>query len=243
VTAALCRSAALSRALVGDLEERARAQVARIGTRGPAGVVFAAADVQALTAELAAETVLQAAAMQEDARPRRSAVYRAIRRVVTADTPRRMVRLGGLAVERSGRWMRVGPAALPPLLPRRFVAPGSIALEEVGLRLTARCFDRPDGYEPPRERHRVAFDADRLPPELTVRARRQAERFAPFGGPEEQRLKSLLSDAGVPRWERPRVPLLEADGRTVWVVGVRRGRAAPIEPTTKRILEVTVVPL
>jgi tRNA(Ile)-lysidine synthase len=243
VPAALCRSAALHRALVDDLEQRARTELSRIGTRGPSGVVFAVADVRALTPELAAETVLQAAAMQEAARPRRGAVYRAIRRLVTAETPRRMVVLGGLAVERSGRWMRVGPVTLPPLAPRRLIAPGSIALDEVALRLDARCFDRPDDYTPPRERHRVAFDADRLPRAFIVRPRRQAERFSPFGGVAEQRIKSLLSDAGVPRWERPRVPLLEADGHTVWVVGVRRGRTAPIEPTTKRILEVTVVPL
>ena len=83
----------------------------------------------------------------------------------------------------------------------------------------------------------------RSPRRFIVRPRRRGERFAPFGGPEERRLKSLLSDAGIPRWERSRIPLLEADGRTVWVVGLRRGRMASIGPHTKRILEVTVLPL
>src|SRR5262249_62067587 len=46
--------------------------------------------------------------------------------------------------------------------------------------------------------------------------------------------------AGVPRWERERVPLLEAAGHIIWVAGLRRGQAAPIRPETRRILEVTL---
>jgi hypothetical protein len=36
------------------------------------------------------------------------------------------------------------------------------------------------------------------------------------------------------------VPLLEVEGEIAWVVGVRRGRLAPITPATSRILEVTL---
>jgi tRNA(Ile)-lysidine synthase len=76
-----------------------------------------------------------------------------------------------------------------------------------------------------------------------VRPRQRGERFAAFGAPGERRIKSVLSDEGVPRWERARVPILEANGDVVWVVGVRRGAIAPVGPETKRILEVTVFPL
>jgi tRNA(Ile)-lysidine synthase len=121
--------------------------------------------------------------------------------------------------------------------------PGDLTLGELGVRLEARRFDRGPEYAPPRERQRAAFDADRLPSRLVVRPRRRGERFAPFGGPEERRLKSLLSDEGIPRWERARIPLIEADGQIAWVVGLRRGRVALVGPDTKRILEVTLVPL
>ena len=86
----------------------------------------------------------------------------------------------------------------------------------------------------------MAFDADRIPPRLTVRGRRPGDRFTPFGAPGERRLKSWLIDAGIPRWERARLALLEADGEILWVAGLRRGRAAPVLPETSRILEVTV---
>jgi tRNA(Ile)-lysidine synthase len=49
-----------------------------------------------------------------------------------------------------------------------------------------------------------------------------------------------MIDAGVPRWERDRVPLLEAGGDIIWVAGLRRGRAAPVRDGTRRILEVTL---
>ncbi|HUG37893.1 MAG TPA: tRNA lysidine(34) synthetase TilS, partial [Candidatus Limnocylindrales bacterium] len=75
---------------------------------------------------------------------------------------------------------------------------------------------------------------------LTVRARRAGDRFSPFGGLGVRRLKSFLIDAAVPRWQRERVPLLEAHGQILWVVGIRRGLGAEVTAETKRILEVTV---
>src|SRR5262249_48069825 len=104
----------------------------------------------------------------------------------------------------------------------------------------ARSFPRDERYVVPRETRRVAFDADALPPRLQVRARRRGDRFVPFGGPAERRLKSFLIEAGGPRWERERVPPLAAGGGRIRVAGLRRGQAAPIRPETRRILEVTL---
>jgi len=243
ITESLCRSAALSRALVAELEERARAELDRLGARGACGVVFAVGDLARLSEELAAETLLQAAAALGDARPRRGAIHRAVRRLLAPEPTRRALKVGRLVMERSGRWLRVGPLRPPALDPRTWEVPGDLTIGELGVRLEARRFDRGPDYAPPRERQRAAFDADRLPSRLVVRPRRRGERFAPFGGPEERRLKSLLSDAGIPRWERARIPLIEADGQIAWVVGLRRGRVALVGPDTKRILEVTLVPL
>ncbi len=113
-------------------------------------------------------------------------------------------------------------------------------LPELGQRLDARCFTRSPDFVPPREARRVAFDADRLQAVLGVRPRRSGDRFTPFGGSGERRLKSFLIDAGIPRWERARIPLIEAAGEIIWVAGVRRGQAAAVGPETKRILEVTL---
>ncbi|HET7874810.1 MAG TPA: tRNA lysidine(34) synthetase TilS [Methylomirabilota bacterium] len=236
----LCRSAALTRAWVIDLERRAGRELDRLGRHGPEGFVLPVEALRALPGELAAETVRRALAALGETRPLRGAAERGLRRLVAAETPRRALRLGPVVVERSGRWLRVGPAALPPLEARTWEVPGQLDLPEIGMRLEARCFERAPDYAPPREPGSVAFDADRVPAALAVRGRRPGDRFVPFGGSPERRLKSLLIDAAVPRWERPRVPLLEAGGEILWVAGLRRGRAAPVDSGTRRILQVTL---
>jgi tRNA(Ile)-lysidine synthetase-like protein len=202
--------------------------------------VLGVAELSSLPREVAAEVVLHAAARLGDAGRHRGATHRALRRILGATPPRRPVRIGRLVVERSGPSLRVGPAKLAAVVERRWALDGTLDLPEVGLRLDARRFDRPPGYVPPRARERVAFDADRLPPDVVVRPRRRGERFAPFGGPASRRVKSFLIDAGVPRWERARVPMVDAAGEVAWIVGVRRGGVATIVDETRRILELTV---
>jgi tRNA(Ile)-lysidine synthase len=240
IVESLGRAAALCRGFVTDLERRAASELARLAKRGPDGIVLPVGELARLPAELAAEVLLRAAAELGESRPRRAAAHRAIRRLLQPGAPPRPVRAGALSIERSGGWLRVGPTVLPVLLPRQIEVPGSLALPEVGLRLTAHAVARTPEFAPPRELRRVVFDADRLPSMLEVRPRRVGDRFVPFGGPGERRLKSFLIDAGIPRWERPRIPLVEAAGDIIWVAGVRRGQAAAIGPETARILEVTL---
>jgi tRNA(Ile)-lysidine synthase len=236
----LCRSAALSRRLVEALEDKARAELRRLAAPGPCGLVLAVEALRALPVDLAAETLLQAAAELGETRPLRRATHRRLRRLLASERPRRPLRLGRLTLERSGRWLRVGPAQPPALAPREWRIPGLLELCEVGLALDARCFERPPGYAPPRDASRAAFDADRLPSALAVRSRRRGDRFTPFRGAGPRRLKAFLIDAGLPRWERARLPLLEAEGEIIWVAGVRRGASAPVDEGTRRILEVTL---
>lgn len=240
VVEALARSAAAARAVVADLEARARADLERLAARDPAGFVLDVGPLEAQPIELAAETIRQAAARLGETRPLRGPAQRALRRLLGEAPRRRAVRLGRLVVERSGRRLRVGPPDLLAVATRAWAAPGALDLPEIGGRLTARVFPRGPDYVVPRERTRAAFDADLLPAALTVRARRRGDVFAPFGATGLRRLKSFLIDAGVPRWQRPRTPLVEAAGDIVWVAGVRRGQRAPITAATTRILELAL---
>jgi tRNA(Ile)-lysidine synthase len=245
IVEALCRSAASARAAVADLEARARGDLDRLATREPGGITL---DVSALgtgTVELGAEILRQAAAAQGETRPLRGPAQRAIRALLGEAPRRRAVRLGRLVAERSGRRLRVGPATLPALAARVWSPPGELALPEIGRRLTASMVARDRDYVVPREPGRVAFDADALAATFTVRARRRGDVFSPFGAPASgpaavRRLKSFLIDAGVPRWQRPRTPLVEAGGHIIWVAGVRRGRHAPVTAATTRVLELAL---
>ncbi len=55
---------------------------------------------------------------------------------------------------------------------------------------------------------------------LTVRFRRGGERFRPAGRSHSQELKKLLQEAGIPPWERDRLPLLYVNETLAAVVGV-----------------------
>ena len=68
------------------------------------------------------------------------------------------------------------------------------------------------------------------------------DRFVPFGG-AERRLKTLLIDAKVPRWDRSRVPVIEAGGVIIWIGHLRRSATARVTARTRRVLELALVPL
>jgi tRNA(Ile)-lysidine synthase len=242
VVEALGRSAAAARAVVTDLEERARAELVRLATRDGAGWSLDVGALAERPIELAAEVLRQAAALLGETRPLRGPAQRALRRLLGEAQPRRAARLGRLAVERSGRRLRVGPVALPALVARVWPVPGALELPEINARLGARIVARTGDYTVPRAPGRAAFDADALPSALAVRARRRGDVFSPFGAPALRRLKSFLIDAGVPRWQRPRTPLVEAGGEIIWVAGVRRGSIAPVTATTTRVLELALLP-
>ncbi len=125
---------------------------------------------------------------------------------------------------------------------RAWAVPGALELPEIEARLTARIVARARDYTIPREARRAAFDADTLPAALAVRARRRGDVFSPFGAPTLRRLKSFLIDAGVPRWQRARTPLVEARGEIIWVAGIRRGSIAPVTAATTRVLELALDP-
>jgi tRNA(Ile)-lysidine synthase len=76
-----------------------------------------------------------------------------------------------------------------------------------------------------------------------VRGRRRGDRIRAFGDNRERRLKQLLIDAKVPRWDRDRLPLVEAEGSIVWVGGLRRGAQAAVTPDSREILELRLQPL
>jgi len=240
VVESLGRAAALCREAVDDLDRRAQAELSRLARRGIDGIVLPAAELARMPGDLAAEVLFRAAVELGGSHPHRATAHRAVHRLLRPGSAPRAVRTGALGIERSGAWVRVGPPSLAPLVPRAIDVSGTTILPEVGLKLTARVVARPPDFSPPRDPRRAAFDADRLPSKLEVRARRAGDRFTPFGGTGERRLKSFLIDARVPRWARPRLPLLEADGEIIWLAGVRRGHAAPVGPGTQRILEVTL---
>ena len=88
----------------------------------------------------------------------------------------------------------------------------------------------PDG------KFQAVFDLDRFQLPLTLRQRRDGDRFHPFGMQGTKKLKDLLIDAKIPRPERERIPVLVNGDEIIWVVGYRTSEPFKIRAETKRRL-------
>jgi tRNA(Ile)-lysidine synthase len=87
-------------------------------------------------------------------------------------------------------------------------------------------------------RNCVYFDLDKLVLPLTMRSRRDGDRFVPFGMGHEKKVKELFIDEKVPFWERERIPVILDGKGIIWIAGIRRGAAAAVDEQTKRILKI-----
>ena len=241
VAVSLARLASVARETVTALERTASAELDRLAAWSDGAAALRLDMLRALPRPVAAEVLRQAAARLGSRAPLRAWAHRGLARVLAVPAPRRSFRLGGVTVEVSGPLARLATAPLAALVERPVAVPGRTELPEIGQALEARLVGA-DAYAITREPSRVAFDADELPAPLVVRARRRGERFVAFGG-SERRLKSLLIEAKVPRWDRARVPVVEAGGTIVWVGHLRRGAAGRVTARTRRVLELALVPL
>jgi tRNA(Ile)-lysidine synthase len=241
VVPALARVARLARETVDALDRTATLALERLARVEAGALTLSRAALAALPAPVAAEALRQAAARAGSRSPLRAWAHRGLRRVLAAEPPRRPFRLGGVTVEVSGDRIRVGAHPASVLVARMLPVPGRIELPEIERALEARRLPA-DGYTVPRTPDCVAFDAAGISPVLAVRRRRPGDRFEAYGA-GERRLKSLLIDAKLPRWERARLPLVEQDGRILWVAGLRRGAAAPVTAVTREVVELRLMPL
>lgn len=125
--------------------------------------------------------------------------------------------------------------------------PGFVAVPEAGLRIEAALLEAPlpqellpDGLAV-NGKVRAMLDADLVSLPLTVRSRREGDRFWPLGLGAEKKLKEYFIDVKVARRERDRIPLVTSDGRIAWVVGYRIDERFRVTPDTRRFLLLRVV--
>lgn len=121
-----------------------------------------------------------------------------------------------VAIEHDGAVVRVfrgevliTRGASPSLRPFNWRGERRVALPELGGELRFR-----------RLRGR-GIDIQRLNgSSMTIRLRGGGERFRPDARRPRRTLKNLFQEAGVPPWERDRLPLLYSDGALVWAPGL-----------------------
>lgn len=126
-----------------------------------------------------------------------------------------------------------GEPAEPAVATQALPLPGTIDLPD-GRQLTAEIVIAAEGAPIPRDPRAVELDAEGLREPLVVRWSRPGDRFHPLGAPGSKPLRRFLADAGVPREERDRVPLVFSGGELLWAAGVRPCETHRVRGTTTR---------
>ena len=78
----------------------------------------------------------------------------------------------------------------------------------------------------------ATVDAAGLAPVLTVRGWQPGDRIQPLGMEGTKSLQDLFTDAGVPRSDRARVPVVVSGGEVVWVAGLAVAHRHRLRPET-----------
>ena len=87
----------------------------------------------------------------------------------------------------------------------------------------------------------AAFDARTLQRPVSIRAAGQGLRLRPYGMAGSRKVRDLLAEAGVPRLHRAGWPaFIDADGRVLWLPGVRASGVAPVPESGTAIILYTV---
>ena len=122
-----------------------------------------------------------------------------------------LVELGGFELRRYQGRLHVTPR-LPEVrngYARRWRGERTLALRELG-GLLAMTPLRGQGVS----LKRLRADA------VTIQVRRGGERLQPDCRRPRRSLKNLLQEAGIPPWQRERLPLIFSGGKLVWVAGI-----------------------
>ena len=131
----------------------------------------------------------------------------------------------------------------PTPLPREeqpITVPGETLLP--GWRITATieeaasCENTPNPYS-------ALFDMDRLSESVTVRRRRDGDRFTPLGMSGSKKLQDFLTDAKVSRNHRDSIPIVLSGNKIIWVVGHRTADQAKLTSTTLHTLRLIFEPV
>ncbi len=118
---------------------------------------------------------------------------------------------------------------------------GHTFVEEIGKEVVIEETDRDqlkDYSEPP---NTALMDYESLRFPLKMRNFRPGDRFCPLGVKGTQKLKDFFIDHKVPKFERPRVPLLISEEMIAWIVGYRIDERVKITERTRKVLKVKVV--
>lgn len=102
-----------------------------------------------------------------------------------------------------------------------------------------------DQFQPRRDNTVVYFDLDALAgcDKIILRHPHVGDRLQPWSMKGSRLLSDIFTDLHMPHAARKTTWVLEADGKILWVAGIRASRHCPVTSTTRYILRLSFVPL
>jgi tRNA(Ile)-lysidine synthase len=122
------------------------------------------------------------------------------------------------------------------------ISSGRTHIEAIGREVVIEEISRNDKMEGfYRLPHRAFLDCQSLQFPLRIRNFRPGDRFQPLGVKGTQKLKDFFIDHKIPRFERPKIPLLISGEMIAWVIGYRIDERVKVSEKTQRVLKVELV--
>jgi tRNA(Ile)-lysidine synthase len=115
-----------------------------------------------------------------------------------------------------------------------------IYIEEFNLRISARIIDKNEKIDFKEKTNVKYFDCDKMQGNITIRRRKNGDRFTPFGMKGSKKLKDFFMDLKIPQDERDRIPLVCFGENIAWIVGYRMSDNYKVDKTARNILEVKI---
>ena len=148
----------------------------------------------------------------------------------------------GAWVEKRYDAVLLGKGKVKPFLPFdvELISPGRTFIREIGKEVVIEETDRDKfkNYRGPLNTALMDYGSLQFP--LRMRNFRPGDRFYPLGAKGTQKLKNFFIDHKIPKFERPKVPLLVSGEMIAWIVGYRIDERVKITEKTRKVLAVKV---
>lgn len=107
------------------------------------------------------------------------------------------------------------------------------------LRLSVTECDVDSGFRPSKEAFRITIDANQVVFPLTVRTATEGDWFVPFGMKGRRLVSNFLTDLKIDNLAKRRQLVLEnADGRLIWMVGLRTDQRFRVASETTKVITI-----
>ncbi len=118
--------------------------------------------------------------------------------------------------------------------------PGETKLDVLKCKVCIQVVPIKDGsleeFKQNKSKYDEAIDFDKIELPISIRMRREGDRFWPLGSKGIKKLKDFFIDNKVPRMKRDSIPIIIMNGQPLWVVGYRIDDRVKISKETRTLL-------